>query len=92
MYAIRSYYAFVEGHTLLDYASEKNISTREKIQLFTRICEVVAVLHRADLIHRDLKSENLMIDEFGEVALLDFGLRITSYNVCYTKLLRNRGL
>jgi len=67
---------FVEGHTLLDYASEKNISTREKIQLFTRICEVVAVLHRADLIHRDLKSENLMIDEFGEVALLDFGLAV----------------
>ena len=47
-----------------------------KSSLFTRICEVVAVLHRADLIHRDLKSENLMIDEFGEVALLDFGLAV----------------
>lgn len=65
---------FIQGHSLLDYVLIQKPSLRRKIELFGRICEIVSTLHKEGLIHCDLKSENIMIDEFGEVALLDFGL------------------
>ena len=65
---------FIQGHSLLDYVLIQKPCIGKKIELFGRICEIVSTLHEEGLIHCDLKSENIMIDEFGEVALLDFGL------------------
>ncbi len=65
---------YVDGHSLIDHVLLRKTPLKEKIKLFERICEIVLSLHEVGLIHRDLKSENIMIDEFGEVALLDFGL------------------
>ena len=65
---------FIEGHSLLDHVLLTECSLGQKIALYQRICAVVSVLHEDDLIHCDLKSENIMVDGYGEVALLDFGL------------------
>ncbi|NNE93795.1 MAG: protein kinase [Verrucomicrobiales bacterium] len=44
------------------------------VQLFYRVCDAVAFAHSKGVVHRDLKPANLMIGEFGEVFVMDWGL------------------
>ena len=44
------------------------------IEIFARLCEPVAYAHSQGIIHRDLKPSNIMVGDFGEVQILDWGL------------------
>jgi eukaryotic-like serine/threonine-protein kinase len=44
------------------------------VDLFERVCETVAAAHRRDIVHRDLKTENIMVGDDGEVFVVDWGL------------------
>ena len=44
------------------------------LDIFKRTCEAVAFAHHHGVVHRDLKPANIMIGEFGEVVLMDWGL------------------
>lgn len=46
----------------------------ERLRLFARIAEATAFAHARGVIHRDLKPQNIMVGEFGEVLLMDWGL------------------
>ena len=47
---------------------------RRVLELFSRCCEAVAYAHSRGLVHRDLKPANMMVGEFGEVLVLDWGI------------------
>ena len=51
---------------------------RRGLQALVRVCDALAFAHSKGVIHRDLKPENVMIGEFGETVLLDWGLAKTS--------------
>jgi serine/threonine-protein kinase len=44
------------------------------LQAFLRVCEAVAFAHTRGFLHRDLKPQNIMLGEFGEVYVMDWGL------------------
>src|SRR5262245_13091122 len=44
------------------------------VEVFEQVCQAVAFAHARDLIHRDLKPSNVMLGEFGEVLVMDWGI------------------
>ena len=47
---------------------------RRIIDAFKRVCVTVAYAHSQNVIHRDLKPQNIMLGEHGEVFVLDWGI------------------
>lgn len=47
---------------------------QDGLEIFLKVCDALAYAHYRGVIHRDLKSDNIMIAEFGQVYLMDWGL------------------
>jgi len=74
---------YVEGDTLKDILQKikdadkkaiKDFPLSRLLNIFMRVCDAIAFAHSKNVIHRDLKPDNIMIGEYGEVLVLDWGL------------------
>ncbi len=65
---------YVEGKTLRTRISEQNLTHEEILNIAEQIGEALGAAHRAGLIHRDIKPDNIILRPDGYVKLLDFGL------------------
>jgi len=65
---------FVDGQSITSFARAKKLSLRSRIQLMIEVANAVDAAHRALIVHRDLKPGNLLVNEAGQIKLLDFGI------------------
>lgn len=75
---------FVAGRTLAeaarDYHERRAAGTAARLDLaalldaFVAVCRAVAYAHARNILHRDLKGQNIVLGEYGEVFVLDWGL------------------
>lgn len=72
----RFYYImdYVKGLPLDDYVLKNDLSTRDALALFVKVCDAVNVAHLRGIIHRDIKPSNIRVDHSGEPHVMDFGL------------------
>jgi hypothetical protein len=64
---------FVEGLPLDEYLEKTRVALKDRLGLFTKVCEAVAYLHDNRIVHGDLKPSNVMVRADGIPKLLDFG-------------------
>ena len=65
----------VEGITLKEYIQKKGrLSTKEAISIAIQMCTGIEAAHKHNIIHRDIKPQNIIISKEGKVKVTDFGI------------------
>jgi non-specific serine/threonine protein kinase/serine/threonine-protein kinase len=73
--------------TLTEYARERKLSTRQRLDLFIKVCDAIHHGHTKGIIHRDLKPANILVDSTGQPKIIDFGVaRTTDSDMALTTL------
>ncbi len=57
-----------------DVAYEKKYNIHSLLTIFRKVCDACAFAHSKKILHRDIKPDNIMIGNFGDVYLMDWGL------------------
>lgn len=65
---------YVDGLPLDCFCRENDLSVKEKLELFLKVCSAVTFAHQNLIVHRDLKPNNIFVTKNGDVKLLDFGI------------------
>ncbi|OGX78016.1 serine/threonine protein kinase [Exiguobacterium sp. SH31] len=74
----------VDGMTLKQYLQEEYISIEESLRIMGQICDAIDHAHAHRIIHRDIKPQNMMIDQNGNVKVTDFGIAVAMSNATLT--------
>ncbi|HEV8246713.1 MAG TPA: serine/threonine-protein kinase, partial [Polyangiaceae bacterium] len=53
--------------------STQSLPLNDLITVFLKVCDAVAFAHDRSIVHRDIKPDNIMVGQFGEVMLVDWG-------------------
>lgn len=63
---------FIDGMTVFEYLQDGLFSPLGVKRVVSALCDALSFLHSNNIIHKDIKPENVMIDNNGDVKLIDF--------------------
>ncbi|PYS59451.1 MAG: hypothetical protein DMF74_21300 [Acidobacteria bacterium] len=65
---------YVEGETLSERIKDDGLDLAETLDIAMQIADALAEAHAHGIVHRDVKSANIIVNRRGQVKILDFGL------------------
>ena len=77
---------YIDGIELKDKIKSTPIPINEAINIAIQIAEGLAAAHKKGIVHRDIKSQNIMITKDGLAKIMDFGLAKISGGIEITKI------
>ncbi len=83
LFIVMGYY---QGKTLKDKIKDEKLKIKEAVDYTIQIAQGLARAHEQGIVHRDIKSANIIITDRGEVKILDFGLAKLAGQVQLTKV------
>ena len=82
---------YVEGKTLKKAIMNDELSMMNVVEYAVQICEALREAHEHNIIHRDIKSGNIMITPLGRVKVMDFGLAKMAGSMTQSKIRTTMG-
>ena len=65
---------FIEGETIGQLIAKRELDLIGSVEIALQVAEGLSRAHQASIVHRDIKSDNIMVTKDGHAKLLDFGL------------------
>jgi serine/threonine protein kinase len=70
---------YFHGSNLKEYIKQHGaLSTMQAFNIASQICDGLDAAHRQGIVHRDLKSQNIIINASNQIKIIDFGLAHTA--------------
>ena len=83
---------YIDGVTVAQMAEGQQCTPRDVRRIGKAVCQALSVLHKHDIVHRDVKPENIMITADNRVVLLDFNAaRVISFKSKDTAIMGTLG-
>ncbi|MFC7320397.1 Stk1 family PASTA domain-containing Ser/Thr kinase [Halobacillus campisalis] len=66
---------YVDGMTLKQYIQQKSpVDVADAIDIMRQVTSAISLAHHNEIVHRDIKPQNILIDHYGHVKVTDFGI------------------
>ncbi|HLS10385.1 Stk1 family PASTA domain-containing Ser/Thr kinase [Lentibacillus sp.] len=77
---------YVDGMTLKEYIQRyAPLDVQEALDIMKQISSAIAHAHANDIIHRDIKPQNILIDTYGQAKVTDFGIAMALSSTALTQ-------
>ncbi|MEK6268847.1 MAG: Stk1 family PASTA domain-containing Ser/Thr kinase [Planococcus sp. (in: firmicutes)] len=77
---------YVPGKTLKDYIIEHSpVSPERAVEIMKQLASALAHAHHNQIVHRDIKPQNILMDDHGNVKISDFGIAMALSATSYTQ-------